>query len=165
LVPHFVGPTAGSVTGTVHSIANGGQFDVYVAVFGQTPAGAPATGGIFRACDLQTASGGTWVERDTGLAASDRALVWTLTVDPASVSAATLLCVDGSTHAGFATTYYAALRGGGQVYKTTDGGGTWVQSNAGLPAGAEVYEIAIDCFATATAAQCQDHTLLYAATS
>jgi len=165
LVPHFVGPAAGSVTGTVHSIANGGQFDVYVAVYGQTPAGAPANGGIFRACDLQTTSGGTWVEHDNGLAASDRNLVWSVTVDPASISTGTLMCGDGSTHAGYATTYYAALRGGGQVYKTIDGGQTWIQSNVGLPASAEVYEIAVDCFSAVTAAQCQDHTLLYAATS
>jgi hypothetical protein len=165
LVPHFVGPAAGSVTGTVHAIANGGQFDVYVAVFGQTPAGAPATGGIFRACDLQTTSGGTWVERDQGLAPSDRDRVWSITADPASITAATFLCGDGSTRSGSASTYYAALRGGGQVYKTTDGGQTWIKSNVGLPAGAEVYEIAIDCFAATTATQCQDHTLLYAATS
>lgn len=165
VVPHYVGPAAGSVTGTVRSIANGGQFDVYVAVFGQTPGGTPANGGIFRACDLQTTSGGTWVEHDTGLAPSDRDLVWSITVDPASVSTASFVCVDGVTRTGFATTYYAALRGGGQVYKTTDGGQTWIQSNVGLPAGAEVYGIAIDCFAAVTAAQCQDHTLLYAATS
>jgi hypothetical protein len=165
VVPHYVGPTAGSVTGTVRSIANGGQFDVYVAVFGQTPAGAPANGGIFRACDLQTGSGGTWVEHDTGLAPSDRDRVWSITADPASVSAASFTCVDGATRSGYATTYYAALRGGGQIYKTTDGGATWIQNNVGLPAGAEVYTIAIDCFAAVTAAQCQDHTLLYAATS
>jgi photosystem II stability/assembly factor-like uncharacterized protein len=69
------------------------------------------------------------------------------------------------TVSGFATTYYAARRGGGQIYKTIDGGATWSPSNAGLPAGAEVYKIAIDCFGTTTPTRCVDHGLLYAATS
>jgi hypothetical protein len=87
-----------------------------------------------------------------------------LTVDPSSVTPTARLC-GTTTFTSFATTYYAALRGGGQIYKTTDGGATWAQSNAGLPAGAEVYKLAIDCFGTTSPTRCADHSLLYAATS
>jgi len=164
LVPHFVGPSAGSVTGTVRAIASGGPKDVYVAVYGQTPSGARATGGIFRACDLTATGGGSYVERDTGIAPDDLARVWSITVDPASVVATPFQC-GLSTSSGSATTYYAALRGGGQIYKTSDGGLTWSQRNTGLAPAAEVYAIAIHCFSGTTAPTCQDHNLLYAATS
>lgn len=170
LVPHFVGATAGSVTGTVRAIASGGASDVYVAVYGQTPKGDPASGGIYWACDLTMTGGGTYTERDHGLADDDRARVWSLTVDPSTISNATFQCGD-STHGGMATTYYAALRGGGQIYKTIDGGATWTKASTGLAAGAEVYAIAIDCFAPPVApavvptATCQDPSRLYAATS
>jgi len=164
LVPHFVGPSPGSVTGTVRAIASGGAKDVYVAVYGQTPAGAPANGGIYRACDLTMTGGGTYVERDAGIDPADLGRVWSITADPASVVSSTFAC-GAVTASGFATTYYAALRGGGQIYKTSDGGATWSLRNTGLAAGAEVYVIAIDCFSGTTASMCQDHTLLYAATS
>lgn len=164
VIPHFVGAMAGSVMGTPRAFANGGTSDVYVAVYGQTPAGAAATGGIYRACDLTTSSGGTYEERDTGIAAGDLGRIWSLTVDPASVTGDVFMC-GATTTAGFATTYYAALRGGGQIYKTVDGGASWAQSNTGLPAGAEVYDIAVDCFNTTTTALCHDHNAVYAATS
>jgi hypothetical protein len=164
MIPHFVGDTAGSVTGTVRAIASGGAKDVYVAVYGQTPSGAPASGGIYRACDLTATGGGTYGERDAGIAPADRGLVWSLTVDPSSLVTTPFMCGD-STSSGSANTYYAALRGGGQIYKTIDGGMTWSQSNAGLPPGAEVYVIAIDCYSTVAPGMCGDPTLLYAATS
>jgi hypothetical protein len=161
VTPAFVGASAGSVTGTVRAIASGGPKDIYVAVYGQTPTGGAASGGIYRACDLTSTGGGTYLERDTGIAASDLDLIWSLTADPASIVTTPFMC-GPSTSSGSATTYYAALRGGGQIYKTTDGGVRWNRSNAGLPSGAEVYAIAIDCFSGTT---CQNHTLVYAATS
>jgi hypothetical protein len=167
LVAHSIGPppgSAGSVTGTPHAFANGGVADVYVAVYGRTPAGEPATGGIFHACDLTTTGGGTYEARDAGIAAGDRDRVWSITVDPASVTSDQFAC-GAAIATGFATTYYAALRGGGQIYKTTDAGASWQPRNTGLPAGAEVYDLAVDCFNTTTAALCHDHQVLYAATS
>ncbi len=164
LVPHFVGAASGSVSGTVHAIASGGPKDVYVAVYGQTPTGDAATGGIYRACDLTNTGGGTYLERDTGIASADLDRVWSITADPASIVTTPFMC-GLSTSSGSAMTYYAALRGGGQIYKTTDGGLHWSRSNTGLPSGAEVYAIAIACFAATTAATCQDPTLVYAATS
>ena len=164
LAAHAVGPSPGSVMGTPRGFASGGQSDVYVAVYGQTPSGAAAGGGIFHACDLTAMAGGSYEERDAGLAADDRDRVWSLAVDPASITSEPFAC-GATTVTGAATTYYAALRGGGQIYKTTDAGATWRKANAGLPAGAEVYEIAIDCFSATPAALCQDHQLLYAATS
>lgn len=158
--------SAVGATGTVRAIAKGAANDIYVAVWGQTPAGDPATGGIFLTCDQAGTAGGTYIERDTGIAADDLARVWSITVDPSSVIQPQTPRSCGATMVGtFATTYYAALRGGGQIYKTSDGGLTWAPSNAGLPAGAEVYKIAIDCFATTVATRCADPTLLYAATS
>ena len=164
LAPHFIGATPGTVTGTARGIANGGPSDVFVAVYGQTPSGGAATGGIFRACDLTMTGGGTYARRDTGIAAEDLGRVWSITVDPASVVMEAFAC-GAEDKLGYATTYYAALRGGGQIYKTIDNGVTWTRRNAGLPAGAEVYAIAIDCFNPITPAQCQDRDLLYAATS
>jgi len=164
LVPHFVGAAAGSVTGTPRGFASGGPSDVYVAVHGETPSGAPARGGIYRACDLTATGGGSYEERDTGIAAADLDRVWSITADPASITNAPFPC-GAATVTGAAMTYYAALRGGGRLYKTIDGGATWLPRNAGLPEGAEVHEIAIDCFSAASPALCQDHELLYAATS
>ena len=164
MVPHFVGDAPGTFTGTVRSIANGGPKDVYVAVYGQTPSGAPAHGGIFRACDLTPTGGGTYAERDIGIAFADRDRVWSLTVDPSSIVSTPFPCGD-STSAGSANTYYASLRGGGQLYKTIDGGLSWQQRNTGLPPGAEVYVVAIDCYSIAPLNLCPDPDLLYAATS
>lgn len=156
--------SAVGATGTVRAIARGATNDIYVAVWGQTPAGDPATGGIFLTCDQVGTAGGSYVERDAGLAAADQALVWSITVDPSSVMSGARTC-GAATFTGFATTYYAALRGGGQAYKTSDGGASWGESNLGLPAGAEVYKIAIDCFGTTSPTRCVDPQLLYAATS
>jgi hypothetical protein len=171
IAPSAVGP---GVTGTVRSIATGANSltsDVYAAVHGQTPGGAPATGGIYWTCDQNGAMGGTFLQRDVGLAAADRPLVWSLTVDPASFTAASRVCpTTGAMVSGYATTYYAALRGGGRIYKTADGGETWAPAATGVPDGAEVYKIALDCFSTASpvncpGCRCVDHNLLYAATS
>jgi hypothetical protein len=164
LVPHFVGAAPGSVTGTVRAIASGGPKDVLVAVHGQTPSGAPATGGIYRACDLTGTGGGSYTARHDGIAADDLARVWSITVDPSSIVPTAFLC--GSTSvSGYATTYYAALRGGSQIYKTTDGGVSWSPRNTGLPAGAEVNAIALHCFSGTTAPTCNNPDRLYAATS
>ncbi len=165
LVPHFVGPTAGSVTGTVRGIASGGAKDVYVAVYGKTPSGEPASGGIFRACDLSSTGGGSYEARHSGIAAADQDRVWSLTVDPSSIVTTAFQC-GASTVSGSANVYYAALRGGGQIYKTTDGGVSWARSNTGLPAGLEINVIAVHCFAGAVGgATCHDPSRLYAATS
>ncbi len=164
MVPHFAGDAPGAVTGTVRGIASGGAKDVYVAVYGQTPAGAPASGGIFRACDLTATAGGAYAERDTGIAFDDRNRVWSLTVDPSSINTNPFQCGE-STSSGSATTYYAALRGGGQIYKTTNSGLNWYRRNTGLPAGAEVYVIAIDCYSNGQVTYCPDPDLLYAGTS
>lgn len=164
LVPHHVGPTPGSVTGTVRGIASGGPKDVYVAVHGQTPSGEPATGGIYRSCDLTQTGGGVYEARHTGIADDDLNRVWSITVDPSSIVSSTFQCA-GVSVSGYANTYYAALRGGGQIYKTTDGGASWTQRNTGLPAGAEVHVIAVHCFSGTAAPNCQDPNLLYAATS
>lgn len=159
-----IGPP-GSVTGTVRSIAKGAANDIHVAVHGRTPDGdAAAGGGIYLTCDQIGTAGGTYIEHDAGIAADDKPLVWSITVDPSSVVAESRMC-GAAMFTGYATTYYAALLGGGQVYKTLDGGETWTQSNAGLPAGAEAYKVAIDCFSPVTPQRCANSRLLYAATS
>ena len=80
-----IGPSGG-VTGTVRSIAKGAANVIYVAVHGRTPAGDAATGGgIYLTCDQIGTAGGTYVERDAGIADDDKPLVWSLTVDPSSV--------------------------------------------------------------------------------
>lgn len=165
-----VGP---NVTGTVTSITSGAfslpSTDINIAVFGKTPAGDPATGGgIYWTCDQLGAAGGTYIEHDSGIPDDEKSLVATLLPDPASFSSATRMCpTTAGIVGGFASTYYAALRGGGQVYKTTDGGEHWVKSNTGLPAGAEVYSLALDCerLVSGFPNLCNNHDLLYAATS
>lgn len=107
----------GNATGTVRAIAGSSATNLYVAVLGETPAGAPATGGVFRATD----SAVTWVETDTGIAAADRDRIATVTIDP--VTPATL---------------YAGVRGGARVYKTTNAGTTWTASGTGIPSDARV---------------------------
>lgn len=127
---HTIGTTP--ATGTPRAIVpgkNGGNVDLLVAVFGRTVDGsqctaAACTGGIFRS----TNKGVAWTESDTGIAASDLPLVYSVIQDPGVATSGTL---------------YAALQGGGQVYKTTDDGATWVQSNSGLPAGALVNVITV----------------------
>jgi len=165
-----VGPT---VTGTVTSITSGSfslpSTDIHIAVFGKTPAGAPATGGgIYWTCDQLGTAGGTYLEHDTGIPDGDKPLVATLLPDPASLSPTARACpTTGGLVGGFATTYFAGLRGGGQIYKTTDGGAHWEPRNTGLPAGAEVYALAIDCERVVSGFPnlCNNHDLVYAATS
>jgi len=86
-------------------------------VLGETPAGAPATGGVFRSTD----SAVTWVETDTGIAAADRDRIATVTIDPTTPA-----------------TLYAGVRGGARVYKTTNAGTTWTASGTGIPSDARV---------------------------
>ena len=168
-----VSPVGPSVTGTVTSVATGvfslPSTDVLVAVHGKTPAGATATGGgIYWTCNFFTAAPAAFVTRDDGIPAADKPLVWSLTADPSTFTSAMRMCPStGGMVSGYATTYYAALRGGGQIYKTIDGGVSWTRSNTGLPAAAEVYTIAIDCwrFAAGFPQWCPDPNLLYAATS
>jgi hypothetical protein len=117
--------TATGTARTIQSVAAFGssgaaaQHD-FIAVWGKTPGGAAATGGVFESTD----NGKTWTERDTFLN-GDSALVWTVRADPATLGTASL-------------TLYAGLRGGGQIYKSSDAGATWTQMNNGLPASAEV---------------------------
>ncbi|HWU88906.1 MAG TPA: Ig-like domain-containing protein, partial [Kofleriaceae bacterium] len=119
--PTAVHPIAGA-TGTVRAIAGSAANNLYVGVLGETPAGAPATGGVFRS----TNSGVTWVAQDTGIPAADKDLVVSVVIDP-----------------GNANVLYAGLRGGGRVYKTTDAGATWTPSAAGIPAKARVTQLLI----------------------
>jgi hypothetical protein len=118
--------TATGTARTIQSVAAFGssgaaaQHD-FIAVWGKTPAGAAATGGVFESTD----NGKTWTQRDNFATPGDSALVWTVRGDPATFGTASL-------------TLYAGLRGGGQIYKSSDGGVTWTQMNNGLPASAEV---------------------------
>lgn len=168
-----VSAVGANVTGTVTAVAFGPlslpSSDINVAVLGQTPSGALALGGgIYWACDQQGAAGGTYAARDAGIAVSDKHLIGALIADPASFTSGTRTCpATGQMVGGYATTYYAGLRGGGQIYKTTDAGESWAQRNTGLPAGAEVYALAIDCsqFRDGFPNLCVDHERLFAATS
>ena len=107
----------GNATGTVRAIAGSSATNLYVAVLGETPAGAPATGGVFRSTD----SAVTWIETDTGIAAADRDRIATVTIDPTTPA-----------------TLYAGVRGGARVYKTTNAGTTWTASGTGIPSDARV---------------------------
>jgi hypothetical protein len=163
------------ITGTVTSIATGAASlpatDIHVAVYGAQPSsdtssqpdGAAATGGIYWTCD----NGATYVEHDTGIAATDRPLVYKIAVDVATFSSANRTCpTTGMATAQVTATMYAGLLGGGSLYKTTDGGNTWALANTGLPANVSVYAIAVDCGESgATSDQCADDQLVYAATS
>lgn len=107
----------GNVTGSVRSIAASAPDNVYVAVLGESPAGATATGGVFRS----TSAAATWTETDTGIAAADRDQIASIALDAATPA-----------------TLYAGVRGGARLYKTTDAGATWTASATGLPAKARV---------------------------
>jgi hypothetical protein len=106
-----------TATGTVRAIAGSAGNNLYVAVLGETPTGAPATGGVFHS----TSSGATWTETDTGIAAADRDQVFTLVMDPANP-----------------LNLYAGVRGGGRIYRTGDGGASWTASASGIPARARL---------------------------
>ena len=168
----FLTQVAPGMTGTVTSFAVGGQGslpsnDEFFAVYGQqgdtlqTGTGSPANGGgIFWSCNLAgNTAGGNFAERDDGIADTDKPLVYSVTADNLTFNpnATRTSCTGSGTVTGFALVWYAALRGGGAVYKTADGGATWLPANAGLPVGIEVRQIVID--------QNGDHNLLYAATS
>lgn len=124
----------GAATGTVRAIAGSATNNLYVGVFGETPTGAPATGGVFRS----TNSAVTWTAQDTGIAAADKNRVLSLVADAADP-----------------LILYAGLAGGGRVYKTVDGGANWAPSASGLPAKARVAQLLISPHSAAT---------LYAAT-
>jgi hypothetical protein len=166
--------------------------DLYVTVYGRNPStidpsadletGSAATGGgIYFACDLATtasltsASAGTFVARNgsgddasdptgaTHVLDADKPFVYAITPDNSTFSLTnTRTCATTSATVTFATTWYVALRGGGQVYTTIDGGNTWTKNNAGLPVGAEVFKVVNDC---ATTSVCPNPNVLYAATS
>jgi hypothetical protein len=160
------------VTGTATSVVSGNDninattFDIHVAVTGTTPAGGAATGaGIYWTCD----NGATYTEDDTGVADTDKPLLWKLVPDNSTYGAHTArTCPTNSASVGsYTSTMYAALLGGASIYKTTDGGATWAPANTGLPAGVAVYSIAIDCAQTIAAggSTCPNPQLLYAGTA
>ena len=91
--------------------------NLYAAVLGETPNGAPASGGVFRSIN----SAATWTESDTGIPAADRDQLITLAIDPVTP-----------------TTLYAGARGGGRIYKTSDGGASWTASAQGIPTRARI---------------------------
>jgi hypothetical protein len=152
---------SGAVTGTVTSIITGldktdQRFDtsiptdIHVAIYGQQggsgadPNGGSASGGIYWTCD----NGMTYVEHDTGIAASDLPLVFKLVADQSTFSINNTRACPTTTDqlgTGYATVMYAGLRGGGSLYKTTDGGDHWALSNTGLPANAQVFSLVEDC--------------------
>jgi hypothetical protein len=113
----------GSATGIVRAIDGTSATNLWVAVYGQTPTGGAATGGIFQS----TNSAVTWSELDTGFAAGDAALAFTVAVD----------------HTSGSTTVYAGLQGGGRVYKSIDNGASWNASASGIPTYAKVNVVAI----------------------
>ena len=161
-----------SVTGAVTGITSGNiilsqtTLDIHVAVTGTTGSGAPATGaGVYWSCD----DGNSYVEDDSGIAASDKPLLWKVYADPSTYTTqpARTCPTNMASITTYAGTIYAALLGGGSVYKTTNGGATWALSNTGLPTGVEVFSLAIDCGAGGGAGSptCANPQLLYAATS
>lgn len=116
-------------SGTVRALAGSTATNLYAAVFGETPAGMPATGGVFRSTNTAM----TWTAHDSGIPAAEKSRVFALVMDPADPAI-----------------LYAGLQGGGRVYKTTDGGATWAPSAAGLPAKARVSQLLISPHAAAT---------------
>jgi hypothetical protein len=162
LVVSPISATAGAVTGTVRGLAKSGaggspSNDVWAAVFGQQPNGTAATGGgVYWACDQVGTAGGTYLLKNAGIdttpdvnGVTDNDRIFNITVDEDSVSTTPRTCpATGSSFTGWAQTYWIALRGGGQVYAslaTPDGNVVWTKHNNGLPAGAEVVSIALDC--------------------
>jgi len=131
--PTAIHPVA-IATGTVRSITANPAAELYVGVLGQTPAGTPATGGVFHS----TNRGSTWTAIDAGMPAADRDLASSIVLDPANP-----------------LTLYVGLAGGGRVYKTIDGGASWSASAVGIPARARVSVLLISP---------QDPATLFAAT-
>lgn len=118
-VPNLVA----DATGTVRGFAGGTPSDLFAVVRGLTPAGDPATGGIFHSTDGAAQS---WSAASTGFDAGDLPLANVLAGDPSG-----------------SNTMYVGLAGGGLFYKTTDDGATWTASATGLPAGATVTAITV----------------------
>jgi hypothetical protein len=166
-------------TGVVTSVTSGQDNpvqttdDIHVVVSGTTGSGSAATGaGIYWSCN----SGASYVEDDNGIAANDKPLLWKVVADRASFSTqstARTCPTTGGSVTQYASVMYAALLGGGSIYKTTDGGATWALSNGTpsnnhLPANVEVFSIAIDCGQTTLGKvlnTCINDQLVYAATS
>ena len=118
-VPNLVA----TATGTVRGFAGAVPTDLFAIVYGKTPSGGDATGGVFHSID---GAAHAWSESDTGIAAADTARVQVLAGDP-----------------GGSNTMYVGLDGGGLFYATTDDGATWMQASSGLPDGASVVAITI----------------------
>nr|HEX4314010.1 hypothetical protein [Kofleriaceae bacterium] len=188
------GTVTGMASG-VTSLTAQHAFDLHVMVFGQTnidgadgtfPVDGDAVGGVFWSPD----QGLHFVEDDTGIGAdnndcatssdgtgfaNDKNLVFTGVADYSTFSTSQAVPRNDPGGAGspypvanlktFAATMYVGLRGGGSLYKTTNGGASWCRANRGLPRNVEVFQIVIDCYAAAVGNSCQDPSLLFAATS
>nr|HEX4314001.1 hypothetical protein [Kofleriaceae bacterium] len=146
-------------------------------------------GGVYYACDLDISSqysaagNGHFLPRNgtgddvtdptgqTHILTSDQPLVFSIVNTDFSFNgtsgAPQLTCAATGRSYFFSTTWYVALRGGGQVYSTGDDGVTWTKNNSGLPVGAEVFQIAANCNSSGgvTGTTCSANNLLYAATS
>ncbi len=163
-----------NATGVATSVTSGNDnpaqntLDIHVVVSGTTGSGAVATNpGIYWSCD----EGNSYVEDDSGIAASDKPLLWKVIADRFTfvTQTTTRTCpINSATVSQYASVMYAALLGGGSLYKTTNGGASWQLSNTGLPSNVEVFSIAIDCPATSggkVSSSCVNDQLVYAATS
>jgi hypothetical protein len=132
------------VTGKVTSFTPAGSVhDYHLAVNG---AGG---GGMYWICQSSNAPPtiSSFVHDDTGISASDKALVFTVVTDGSTFSnnQTTKRTCGSITNIGdYTLVMYAGLLGGGSLYKTTDGGNSWSLSNTGLPTNASVYTIVLD---------------------
>jgi hypothetical protein len=131
----------GNATGTARTIANvpsalptGFAIDPldsgstntrdFLAVYGQTPNGDPAVGGVYFSAN----AGHSWTDMTNNIPGSERGFIWTVRADPTTVTPA-------------ARTIYVGLRGGAKIYKSTDTGVTWTAFGTGIPGEAEVLSI------------------------
>jgi hypothetical protein len=130
LLPVVMTTSAPTATGTVRSFAGTGA-NIFAAVFGEAPDGTPLTGGIYNSTSKGAA--GSWNESDTGVAPADVNRVFALASAPTN-----------------GTIFYAAIRGPGQLYKSTNTGASWTQMNNGLPAGVDVLSVAVSPLASST---------------
>jgi hypothetical protein len=112
-----------TATGTVrwlHTNPTGGN-PVYAAVFGETPSGAAATGGVFKSTDLHT-----WTAFSDG-------------IDPADVDHVFAIAASADQ-----ATLFVGVRGPGQLYRVQPAASTtWARANTGLPAGVDVLSVAV----------------------
>jgi hypothetical protein len=193
LGPSVTGTVTAMATGVLN-LSSQNAFDLHAVVFGRTnidgadpsfTTNGDAVGGIFWTPD----HGQHYVEDDVGIGAgnndcatssdgtgfgNDRNLVFSGVADPSTYSTRQPQRTDpggsGSPYPvanleTYAATMYVGLRGGGSLYKTTNGGASWCRANRGLPPNVEVFQIAIDCYGAAIGAACNNPSLLYAATS